>query len=1236
MKHSNFPELRPQLEGIDDQTWLKGELLHSKSAWREVTAIERHEAYTIRLTGKVKGTLSSPYKQVVELTPSSASGLWQVDGHCSCPVGWNCKHVAALILFARSSILHEMLAVKEEGGLVTPAARIPWEVTQWVDRLKFDLQKERTALEHASRMKRLSASSSGHISYQGLRLIYLVSVLDGKLSIELAKGRLNKSGWSDKYETLSKSAADFIREPPKYVNLEDDLPTLKALHLLSLNDYFGDRLIYLKGDEALSAINLVQQTGRVAIRLDAPGTFRFARFEVANETVSLVASWQSVESELQSGLRYGSQALMRGRQAQPSQLPDIGLKLVLNARISLQDSDTLSSRKIAESSLEGGELVFIDKPYWMPRNTLTLFPVDSTLSESQLKLIPRMPLIPESVAQELAQSLDQLLPESLVLSLRDYKQQNSVLSASPLFRVRLARFKNVDNQSFSSRGVPQSFPYPDSRVAVLEVRYGQSPWLSASPLVLPRLISFTENAVFKRAERDCAAEFEILKRFSVFTETLSVLLIQNALRQSGSAIDLIDLSSDVDYNADTLELELCLQSCRCPLVEEDWPEALQKIELFCKEESIEFVRDQDADLRIYSIQSFEIELTHPTENWLEAAFTLRFDDREVDLGLLLSQVLENRELLELALSARQSEPLVLALDEEQNEFIRIPIQNLSPLVDLLRKLLSSPKPSLSIPFFELGHFQALTENVDLTSPTGLTNELETQAPVNVKVTADTDLYRLVHNFEEIIRTHEVELSPKLQARLRPYQREGVAWLQLLTRLGFNGLLADDMGLGKTLQTIAVLTWASDSNLSNRSEVNGTKRRLGSVVHLVVVPNSLISNWVKETKKFAPSFRVATFETGMDVPTEDFLGNIDLLICPYSMLTRHIEALSTIQWGWIVADESQRIKNANTQTARALKRLTSANRLALSGTPIENHLGELWSQMDFLMPGFLGTRLQFNERWRNPIEKLGLTDVSKSLSSRLKPFMRRRTKSQVAAELPDKTEQIIEVSLNEKQAQLYETVRASMDKRVAASLREAGFARSQILFLEALLRLRQICCDPRLVDAPAPSAKFETLIDLLQTLTSEGRRVLVFSQFSQMLDLIEKELCALEINTLKLTGKTKGKIREDLITQFETGDFSVFLISLKAGGVGLNLVSADTVIIFDPWWNPAAEQQAIDRAHRIGQSKKVNVYRLIALGTVEEKVLSLHDKKQALVEQVMLGQELDTGLSEEDFKFLLGK
>ncbi|PKO52051.1 MAG: helicase SNF, partial [Betaproteobacteria bacterium HGW-Betaproteobacteria-21] len=352
---------------------------------------------------------------------------------------------------------------------------------------------------------------------------------------------------------------------------------------------------------------------------------------------------------------------------------------------------------------------------------------------------------------------------------------------------------------------------------------------------------------------------------------------------------------------------------------------------------------------------------------------------------------------------------------------------------------------------------------------------------------------------------------------------------------------------------------------------------------------------------------------------DELEGVDVALTTYPLLWRDAEALQAREWSLLILDEAQIVKNVASKGAQVIRQINARHRLGLTGTPLENHLGELWAQFDFLLPGFLGDQKQFTRTWRTPIEKHGDTVRRDLLAARLKPFILRRRKEDVATELPPKTIIVRSVALEGGQRDLYETVRAAMDEKIRAEVANRGFARSQIVILDALLKLRQVCCDPRLLKSPAAllvqeRAKLDMLMDMLPELIDEGRRILVFSQFTQMLALIAAELDKVQIGWVSLTGDTRD--RRIPVEDFQKGRAPVFLISLKAGGVGLNLTAADTVIHYDPWWNPAAENQATDRAHRIGQDKPVFVFKLICAGSIEERILTLQDKKAALAAGVL--------------------
>jgi superfamily II DNA or RNA helicase len=482
-----------------------------------------------------------------------------------------------------------------------------------------------------------------------------------------------------------------------------------------------------------------------------------------------------------------------------------------------------------------------------------------------------------------------------------------------------------------------------------------------------------------------------------------------------------------------------------------------------------------------------------------------------------------------------------------------------------------------------------------------------------------DLLKLVSNakvsssaktlFSKIGNIDEIPSIPKprtLRATLRPYQKEGFNWLVFLHEINSGGILADDMGLGKTVQAIALLTWAKTKY----------KRKL----NLVVAPTSVVPNWEREISKFAPGLTTVVWQGPNRHQRRDDLDKADVMITSYALLRRDEELLHELDLRYVILDEAQHIKNPMSHTARAAKKLKSERRLALTGTPIENRLSELWSIFDFVSPGLLGQLRTFEERIARPIDR-GDTDTAQRLRATIKPFVMRRVKKDVAQDLPEKIEQEMIVPLAEEQAKLYKQVLRQIRKSVLSEVEKQGVSRAQIQILVALTRLRQVACDPRLMKLPdtdftaAESGKLGALREIISEAIDGGHRVLVFSQFVEMLNHIRAALDEDDVEYEYLDGSTKNRIeRVDRFNEDET--VPVFLISLKAGGTGLNLTGADTVVHFDPWWNPAVEDQATDRAHRIGQTKNVNVYKLIAEGTVEEKILQLSAKKRELVSNVL--------------------
>ena len=429
----------------------------------------------------------------------------------------------------------------------------------------------------------------------------------------------------------------------------------------------------------------------------------------------------------------------------------------------------------------------------------------------------------------------------------------------------------------------------------------------------------------------------------------------------------------------------------------------------------------------------------------------------------------------------------------------------------------------------------------------------------------------------------VDLAPELNAALRDYQRKGVEWLAFLKRAELGALLADDMGLGKTVQALAVLEGRC----------------------LVAAPTSVLANWASEAERFRPELTVNVYH-GANRALED----ADVTLTSHALLRLDRDALADVDWDVVVIDEAQTIKNPNTELAKAAYAMPARFRVSLTGTPIENRLVDLWSQFHFLNPGFLGGLSDFEYRYVRPTERGDAAPVAR-LRERIQPFFLRRLKEEVAPELPPRTEMTLRAELDPSERAVYESVRLAARKDVVAKLgAKGGF----LAALEALLRLRQSACHPSLVPGQQAetSSKTELLLARLETAVSEGHKVLVFSQWTTMLDLLEPHLSERELAYVRLDGSTRD--RAAVVERFQTDPaVSVFLVSLKAGGVGLNLTAADHVFLFDPWWNPAVEQQAFDRAHRIGQDKPVFVYRLVAADTVEDRILKLQEDKRLLAD-----------------------
>jgi superfamily II DNA or RNA helicase len=602
----------------------------------------------------------------------------------------------------------------------------------------------------------------------------------------------------------------------------------------------------------------------------------------------------------------------------------------------------------------------------------------------------------------------------------------------------------------------------------------------------------------------------------------------------------------------------------------------------------------------------DLQTTRPTQTnhprgltqsreWFDLRLGVMVDGHAVNLLPALVDYLQGATRRETAgqhdaLSLLTSEHLLVRL--EDGRYLPVPLARIHRIADAL---------------VELGDRDGLNEHQALSlwsTQAGRLAQFALEPNAPMLQSDHPTLLNLIDAIKGFSSIEPLAAPAHFQATLRPYQEEGLGWLQFLRRHGLGGILADDMGLGKTVQTLAHLLIEKQQDRLHKPS-------------LIVAPVSVLGNWQQEIRRFAPELRLLILHGAKRKESFAAIDSADIVIIGYPLLLLESELLER-EFCFVILDEAQAIKNPQAKISQVARALRAEHRLCLTGTPMENHLGELWSLFDFVQPGLLGERQQFERHYRTPIENGGDTKRAAALSRRIQPFLLRRTKDAVAQDLPPKIQIVEPIELDERQRDFYDGIRLGQHRRVREAIKQQGLARSHITVLDALLKLRQACCDPRLVNPDAqtlviPSAKLDWLATMLPELIVEGRRILLFSQFTSMLRLIETVVKDLSIPYCVLTGETRQ--RTELVKGFQAGGVSLFLISLKAGGTGLNLTAADTIIHYDPWWNPAVEAQATDRAHRIGQDKPVFVYKLIAQRTVEEKIMQLQADKQALVSQL---------------------
>jgi superfamily II DNA or RNA helicase len=603
----------------------------------------------------------------------------------------------------------------------------------------------------------------------------------------------------------------------------------------------------------------------------------------------------------------------------------------------------------------------------------------------------------------------------------------------------------------------------------------------------------------------------------------------------------------------------------------------------------EALLSQKPQVRVRSFLKPRIQIGMAHLDWFELKAEFFADNQRAETSVLRTWLASNRRYIPL----------------EDGSFAQLNADDLRKVMGILDEAgLSLEQPKAMVPLSQAPTLDLLSNVANV--------EMDLEAKKAVECLRETDAIPAIPPPEG------------LSAVLRGYQTTGLSWLWFLYQMKLSGVLADDMGLGKTVQSLALLL--------------KTKQEEGTKSSLVVAPTSVLANWEREIERFAPSLSCIIWHGQDRKEQRSSLESVDVVLTSYALVRRDVEELREIPFRFVILDEAQNIKNADSATAHACKLMKADARVALTGTPLENRLKELWSIFDFLMPHFLGNEETFLNRFEKPIAMQNDRSTIEHLKQRIRPFVLRRLKTEVAKDLPPKIETIAWCKMEAEQAALYREVLEESRRKVYETIEKQGFGRSRVSILAALMRLRQVCCDPRLLKLPGmtsfpPSAKFERFWQLVEELVHEGHRALVFSQFTEMLQLLVRDVEERKYGYLYLDGRTKDRMaRVDAFN--DSSGPPLFFISLKAGGSGLNLTAADYVIHYDPWWNPAVEDQATDRAHRIGQTRTVFSYKLITKGTVEEKILALQQRKRELVQGVLGAEaELGKGFTEEDVEDL---
>jgi superfamily II DNA or RNA helicase len=1058
----------------------------------------RAEPEKNRLLATVKGSGTATYRQTILV--ESRAGRPVVNGACSCPVAWNCKHVAAVLL-CRMNDQEALPSPGEDDGDTKAAADKPATMAPplaaWLRAL---------AAEANAESEEYPAGITKRLFYFLGRAVPANSAA-GTLTINLALTDVKRDGGMGPKFTSPDSYKLQRTEPsPKYLR-PSDRTILRAMAGYQIDEFRADPVMVLRQ---------ILATGRARAG-DYPG-----------EPVKLGP-------------------------ARPATLEWI-----------VKPDGTQRPSLVVEG---GGESLLLPVPWYLNPATAEIGPITIDMAPNVLRRVMNAPHVPPEQAGAVRSAIGAALPAARVPLPRELPH-GGTLKGMPTAHLRLRRL---------------NLPYQDG-----PDRFGAA----------AALLSFRYDPALVPADTTLREFVQDGRRYNVVRDAKSEKALTAVLDRMG----FLKIRQVMPYGLPPEDRDLFVLQNRTP--EARW---------------LDFVLD---DIPMLRGLGWEIELAPDFPHRVVTATgtvqaglreTTGIDWFDLDLGVLVGEERVNLvPPLVKMLSSPHAAKLVADMQAEGDD----PKRKITiTLMDGRRLLLPAAtiRPIIISLFDLIGAGGVTTEagrlGVTKTGAADIAALEQASLSAGVVWKGGDALRALGRQLQQRGGINEAVIPKWFAADLRDYQRRGVDWLQFLREAGLAGILADDMGLGKTVQTLAHICIEKQTG------------RLKKPV-LVVCPTSVVGNWAREAARFAPTLRVLPLQ-GTDRKSRfDGIAGSDIVISTYPLLSRDDEILTAQDWHMLILDEAQTVKNPAATMAQAVRRLRAGQRICLTGTPMENHLGELWALFDFMMPGFLGSQAEFTKRFRNPIEKAGNADLHAALAHRVAPFLLRRNKSEVAKELPPRTDIVETVQMEPPQRAIYEAIRLAMHTRVQAAIAEQGLGKSGIVILDALLKLRQACCDPRLLKMAGTtkqksgSAKLERLMDMLETLLEEGRAILIFSQFTSMLSLIQEAVTALNIPYALLTGETRDRAKP--VDDFQAGRVKLFLISLKAGGVGLNLTAADTVIHYDPWWNPAVENQATDRAHRIGQTKSVFVHRLITEDSIEEKMEVLKSRKSALAEGILSG------------------